>query len=224
MPPYYRHFTDQTMVPTLLTEMTQRHRHSYAAILDTMGAQLQAFFGQSFASPIPPSRFVAVDTPLVRPRVIVGLSGGIDSAVVTYLAVRALGSAAVLPVTMPAHPDDPSPALAAHIRQDWGFAEAGAPYEMNITPMVQAHMQLMDTLPATHLHLGRTHAEQTREQTMRSGNLASRIRIAVLSDLQRAMRGRILGTMNRTEYCQGYSTKYGAAGRGGPSPRPVRRA
>ncbi len=59
------------------------------------------------------------------------------------------------------------------------------------------------------MQLGTEYADQTREQKMRSGNVGSRVRVAVLYDLQRAIRGRILGTGNRTEFCQGYSTKYG---------------
>jgi NAD+ synthase len=209
MPSHYRHFADQATVPELIAEITSRHDRSYDAILESICAQIRDYFVRSFGAEAAPSRFAAVDSSLVRPRVLVGLSGGVDSALVTYLAVRALGAGAVLPVTMPARPDDDSPALAALVRQDLGFAEPDAPYEIDIAPIVQAQIQVMNGLAAGQLQLGRAQAEQTREQLMRSGNFGSRVRIAVLSDLQRAIRGRILGTVNRTEYCQGYSTKFG---------------
>jgi NAD+ synthase len=120
-----------------------------------------------------------------------------------------VGREAVLPVTMPARPDDDSVALAALVRADLGFGEPGAPYLIDIEPVVRTHMAVMNPLAEAQLHLGPAHHAQTLEQKMRSGNFGSRVRVAVLSDLQRAIRGRILGTVNRTEYCQGYSTKFG---------------
>lgn len=209
MEPTYRHFADQATVPALLAEITSRHGRPYAAILDDLAGQLRAFFDQSFVSETEPSRFASAASPLIRPRALVALSGGLDSAVVTFLAVRALGRAAVLPVTMPGRPGDESPELAALVRAALGFDEPGAPYLIDLAPLVAEHMRLMSALPAAPLLLGSRHAEQSREQKMRSGNFASRARVAVLSDLQRAIRGRILGTVNRTEYCQGYGTKFG---------------
>ena len=205
----FRHFADPATVYGLMAQMGARHRRSYAALADEIVAQLRAYFHRSFAGGSPPSRFAGVGSTQVRPRFLVGLSGGIDSTVVTYLAVRAVGRDAVLPVTMPARPDDESVGLARLVRAALGFAEPGAPYEIDLKPIVQAHMGLMSALAAPQVRLGARHTEQTLEQKMRSGNFGSRVRVAVLSDLQRAIRGRILGTGNRTEYCQGYGTKFG---------------
>ncbi|HEY1013069.1 MAG TPA: NAD(+) synthase [Herpetosiphonaceae bacterium] len=209
MEPTHRHFADQAAVPALVAEIAGRHGRPAAAILDDLARQLREFFDQSFASDTAPSRFAAAGSALVRPRALVALSGGIDSAVAVFLAVRALGREAVLPVTMPGRPGDESPELAALVRDALGFDEPDAPYLIDLAPLVAEHMRLMSALPAEQLRLGLSHADQRREQKMRSGNFASRARVAVLSDLQRAIRGRIIGTVNRTEYCQGYGTKFG---------------
>ncbi len=208
-PKHFRHFKDPATVHDLIARIKARHGCSYAALVDRIVPQLQGYYAHAFVNLTPPSRFEQVASGQVRQRFLVGLSGGIDSSVVTYLAVRAVGRSAVLPVTMPARPDDDSVHLADLVRRDLGFAEPDAPYLIDIEPVVQAHMAVMNPLAEPQLWLGQRHREQTREQTMRSGNFASRVRIAVLSDLQRAIRGRILGTVNRTEYCQGYSTKFG---------------
>jgi NAD+ synthase len=205
----FRHFQDAETVRELVAEITGRHGCSYAALIDQIVPQMRDYFRRAFTNPEQPSRFQGTVAGQVRERFLVALSGGIDSTVVTYLAVRAVGREAVLPVTMPARPDDDSVALAALVRADLGFAEPGAPYLIDIEPVVRTHMAAMNPLAAAQLHLGHDHHAQTLEQKMRSGNFGSRVRVAVLSDLQRAIRGRILGTVNRTEYCQGYSTKFG---------------
>jgi NAD+ synthase len=207
----FRHFKDPGTVAALVAEIKARHGCSYEALLDPILAQLQGYYERAFAGSrrIPPSRFGDAAPSQVRERFLVALSGGIDSAVVTYLAVRAVGREAVLPVTMPGRPDDESLYLAALVRAELHLAEPDAPYVIDLEPLVQAHMGVMTGQITPQVHLGHQHQEQTREQQMRSGNFASRLRVAVLSDLQRAIRGRILGTSNRTEYCQGYSTKFG---------------
>jgi NAD+ synthase len=208
-PKRFRHFNDSATVYALIAQIKARHDCSYEALAETMVVQIRGYFERSFAASRQPSRFASVGSSQVRERFLIALSGGIDSAVVTYLAVRAVGADAVLPVTMPARPDDESVALAALVRDDLQFDEPGAPYLIDLEPIVQAHMRTMTALPEQQLQLETSHAAQTIEQKMRSGNFASRVRVAVLSDLQRAIRGRILGTVNRTEYCQGYSTKFG---------------
>ncbi len=205
----FRHFQDPAMVAELIAEIKGRHGCSYEALLDPILNQIADYFARSFAQDAAPSRFTGVGSGQVRPRLLVGLSGGIDSTVVTYLAVRAVGQAAVLPVTMPGRPDDESVAPAALVRQCLGLTEPAAPYLIDIEPVIQAHMAAMCVLAEPQVGLGVQHAGQSREQQMRSGNFGSRVRVAVLSDLQRAIRGRILGTVNRTEYCQGYGTKFG---------------
>jgi NAD+ synthase len=205
----FRHFKEVGTVYALVEEIKARHGCSYEELIARIIPQIRGYYARSFGGNPPPSRFVGVHSSQIRPRFLVGLSGGIDSTVVTYLAVQAVGREAVLPVTMPARPDDDSVAVGEIVRAALQFNEPDAPYLIDIEPIVQAHMAALTSLPAAQAHLGTDHQSQTLEQKMRSGNFGSRVRVAVLSDLQRAIRGRILGTVNRTEYCQGYSTKFG---------------
>jgi NAD+ synthase len=207
-PVRFQHFQDPATVHALLAEIRARRAGSVADLADALTRQIAAYFARAFGHENP-TRFGGVRSGLVRPRALVALSGGIDSTVVLYLAVRALGRDAVLPVTMPARPEDESIALAALVRDRLGFDDPRAPYLIDIEPIVKTHMAAMSTLAEPQLGLGSAHASQSVEQKMRSGNFGSRVRVAVLCDLQRAVRGRILGTVNRTEYCQGYSTKFG---------------
>ena len=132
-------------------------------------------------------------------RLCVPLSGGIDSSVVLALAVQAVGKYRVLPVTMPARPGDPSLKAAALMRSCLGFAECDPLHEFDIEPIVDSFRAQMERFTG-RLHLGESYAQQTQEQKIRSGNFASRVRIAVLYDWLRSIRGRVLGTDNRTEH------------------------
>lgn len=205
----FQHFANDATVYELIEEIKGRHQRSYDEIASEITGQLREFFDRSFSASKRPSRFEQVGSNLVRERYLVALSGGIDSTVVTYLAVAAVGKEAVLPVTMPGRPDDDCLELAALVRAELGFNEPDAPYLIDIQPVIQAHMALMTNLETPQITLGQRHEQQGIEQKMRSGNFGSRVRTAVLCDLQRAIRGRILGTDNRTEYCQGYGTKFG---------------
>jgi MFS family permease len=207
--PPCRHFRDPAALAAVLDEMRARHGRSYEALADDMVGQLRAYFAREFGLSRAPSRFAGARDPLVRERFLFGLSGGVDSSVVAFLAVRAVGPAAVLPVTMPAHPDDESVAMAALCRAALGLDEPGAPYVIDVRPVVDAYLRAAAATGAPRLHLGEAQATQSREQRMRLGNFGSRVRVGVLYDLQRAARGRVLGTGNRTEFCQGYSTKFG---------------
>jgi NAD+ synthase len=122
-------------------------------------------------------------------RVVVGLSGGIDSALATILARRALGRDGVIAVLMPyrrSHPDSREDAedLARRL---------GIRYEIvDISPMVDAYFE---GLPAA--------------DRVRRGNKMARERMSVLFDLAAAQGALVLGTSNRTEILLGYGTHFG---------------
>jgi NAD+ synthase len=204
-----RHFSSTSQVLELVEEIKARHQRSYQVIAQEMISQITAFFDRSFAISQRPSRFATAQNQCVQPRLLLGLSGGIDSSVVAYLAAKAVGTESLLCITMPARPGDESVELAALVRSDLELNDPSGLDIIDIEPIIKIHMQVMSQLDVEQVQLGTNHANQVREQKMRSGNFASRVRTAVLSDLQRAIRGRILGTVNRTEYCQGYGTKFG---------------
>lgn len=206
-----RHFRDAATVDEIIARMRRRHGCSSEELVDRIVAQLRRYFDREFgaAAGRMPSRFQRQDDPLVRSRFLLGLSGGIDSSVVTALAVKAVGKEAVLAVNMPAHPDDESAAMALILRNHLDLTEPGVPWVIDIGPIVDAYVAAAAETASPRLSLGADQASQSKEQRMRAGNFGSRARIGVLYDLQRAIRGRVLGTGNRTEFCQGYSTKFG---------------
>jgi NAD+ synthase len=211
---HFRHFAKQRTVLTLITEIKNRHLLGYKSLIEAITAQMIAYFLSQFPHAdlaAGRSRFAGKEDSLIRPRFLVGLSGGIDSSVVTALAVRAVGIDAVLPITMPARPDDAqSMEMAKLLRGSLGYDEnKNLPYLIDIEPIVRAHIQVMTALPQPQIQLGGGYYQQNQEEKMRSGNFASRMRTAVLYDFARSVRGRILGTVNRTEFCQGYNAKYG---------------
>lgn len=203
------HFKDPGTVPTLIERMRKRHKRDAAALVDDICGQLRAYFAREFGGASRPSRFSRADDASVRARFLFGLSGGIDSSVVTALAVKAVGKDAVLAINMPAHPDDESAVAAQVLRDHLGLNEPGLPWVIDIGPLVDAYVIAARKTGLARVDLGDDQATQSKEQRMRAGNFGSRVRIGVLYDLQRAIRGRVLGTGNRTEFCQGYSTKFG---------------
>jgi len=122
-------------------------------------------------------------------KVVVGLSGGIDSAVSCYLAVKALGSQNVLAVRMPYKSSTPDSLEHAQI-----VIEAlGIP---SITiPITQMVDPLFELLPDA--------------SSMRRGNIMARARMIILYDQSEAFHGLVIGTGNKTEILLGYTTLYG---------------
>lgn len=128
------------------------------------------------------------------PGVLVGVSGGIDSAVSTALAVDALGADQVRAVAMPAPHSSPGSladarALAANLGVDLT--------ELSIATVMEAfHGVLAD--PLAH-----------RDSGVAWENLQSRIRGTLLMTLSNASGDLLLTTGNKSEYAVGYATLYG---------------
>jgi len=124
-----------------------------------------------------------------RDRLVVGLSGGIDSAVAAGLAVRALGADRVLGVMMPY-----ATSSAASLEDAAAVAgKLGMPTEkVEITPMADTFL-----------------AEIPPEDRVRRGNVMARCRMVVLYDRSARDGSLVLGTGNRTEGLLGYTTLYG---------------
>ena len=122
-------------------------------------------------------------------RAVLGMSGGIDSALVAALCARALGPENVLGIMMPhatSNPDSEAHARLAieELGIQWGQAE--------ITGVVQS---LVDHFPEMDAH--------------RRGNVMARSRIMILFDQSVAFGGLVAGTSNRTETLLGYFTLCG---------------
>ena len=127
-------------------------------------------------------------------KVVVGLSGGVDSSLVAYLAVEALGAPNVLGVRMPYRLSSPESLAHAQLVID----ALGIPSTtVDISPAV-------DALAAA---IGEARPERSeRMEPARLGNIMARTRMITLFDLSAAHRALPLGTGNKTERLLGYFT------------------
>ncbi|MBA3445889.1 MAG: NAD+ synthase, partial [Gemmatimonadales bacterium] len=127
-------------------------------------------------------------------KVVVGLSGGVDSSLVAYLAVEALGPANVLGVRMPYRTSSADSLAHAQL-----VIEA-----LGIPSTTVDISQAVDALAASIE--GPTPERSVRMEPTRLGNIMARSRMITLFDLSAAHRALPLGTGNKTERLLGYFT------------------
>ncbi len=122
-------------------------------------------------------------------RAVIGLSGGIDSALSCTLAVEALGAQNVIAVRMPYKSSSPD-SLEDAEKTARGLNVQMVTFE--ITPMVEPLIQ-----------------REPEMSNLRKGNLMARARMIVLYDQSEAFKGLVVGTSNKTEILLGYTTIWG---------------
>jgi NAD+ synthase len=138
-------------------------------------------------------------------RVVVNLSGGIDSATATSLAVKAIGPQNVFVLLQPYenwHHEA--------VKRSWSLLE-----RLMIPP---EHVSEIDIAPIIHTI---THSLSSPYQTsastestnnldeLRLGNVMARIRMIILFDRAKTLNALALGTENKTEHYLGYYTRFG---------------
>jgi len=122
-------------------------------------------------------------------RGVLGLSGGMDSSLVAFLAAEALGPQNVLGVMMPYRTSDPqSEGDARKVIAALGIAAK----KIEITPMAEPLLQMI-----------------AHDASRRRGNIMARMRMICLYDQSEEWRGLVLGTSNKTETLLGYTTIFG---------------
>jgi len=121
---------------------------------------------------------------------VVGISGGIDSAVAAKLAVMGVGKERVLCVLLPIGREDE---LAQKVAS-W----LGTEYE--VIPLDRPYEVMLDELGCR------------ADKKIALGNLKARLRMASLYFIANELNYLVLGTGNRTELEIGYFTKYGDGG------------
>ena len=122
-------------------------------------------------------------------RAVVGVSGGIDSSVTLFLAVRAMGPENVLAVTMPYKTSSD----ATHRDGGMVIRQTGASsIDVPITSQIDAYF-----------------ARFPDAAQLRLANKCARERMTILYDQSAAFRGLVLGTSNKSELLLGYGTQFG---------------
>jgi NAD+ synthase len=122
-------------------------------------------------------------------RAVLGLSGGIDSALVAYLTAEAIGADKLLCVLMPYRTSSPaSQSDAEEVVRRLGTASE----VVDITPMVDGF-----------------YGPDTDASDLRRGDFMARMRMSVLYDRSVTWRGLVVGTGNKTESLIGYTTIFG---------------
>jgi NAD+ synthase len=122
-------------------------------------------------------------------KVVVGLSGGVDSALSAALAARALGPTNVLGVLMP-----------YKLSSEESLSDAKALAEA--TGIETLIVEISEQIDAYFAHF-------PEADVMRRGNKMARERMTILYDHSARQGGLVLGTSNKTELLLGYGTLHG---------------
>jgi NAD+ synthase len=126
-------------------------------------------------------------------RIVVGLSGGVDSATVAYLCARAVGADRLLAIRMPYRTSsEASETDALLVVEDLGCRTE----RVDITPMVDPMLELIT-------------GDDDAALRVRRGNVMARQRMIVLFDRSAAWDALVAGTSNKTESLLGYGTLHG---------------
>ncbi len=134
-------------------------------------------------------------------RLVLGLSGGIDSALVAFLAAEAVAPERLLCVLMPYRTSAASSRRdAERVVRRLGCASR----LLDISPIVDGYFGTDQTGSA-----GALGADGPTASARRRGNFMARARMAVLYDLSVVWNGLVIGTGNKTEALIGYTTLYG---------------
>ena len=123
---------------------------------------------------------------------VLGLSGGLDSAVSCMLAVRALGIDHVYPILLP-----------------YGILSTQATLDaMSVIELVKispTHVTRVDIKPVLDPLTGK----EFGMENVRRGNLMARARMMILYDNAKKRNALVVGTENKSEHLLGYFTRFG---------------
>ena len=122
-------------------------------------------------------------------KAVIGVSGGVDSALSAFLAVKALGKENVILISMPYRESSRESIEDARLVGKVLGAEF---HEIDITPQIDAYYK---NFPDA--------------SNLRRGNKMARERMAILYDFAYDNQALVVGTSNKSELLIGYSTRWG---------------
>jgi NAD+ synthase len=127
-----------------------------------------------------------------RKNIVIGLSGGIDSAISCALSVQAIGSHNIYPIMLP-YGDKQNTDLndALTIIEYFNIPPKNCT-TINIKPIVDSFMSI-----------------NCSYNVLRIGNCMARVRMIEIFDSAKANNALVMGTENRTEHMLGYFTRFG---------------
>ena len=122
-------------------------------------------------------------------RVVLGLSGGLDSALVLYLCAEALGESNVFALVLP--------------------FKTTASEDINQAKMLARKYQVRTRFIDISAQIDSYFKGFPRADRIRRGNKMARERMAILYDQSKELDALVVGTSNKTEILLGYGTIYG---------------
>ena len=137
--------------------------------------------------------------------IVVGLSGGIDSAVVARLSQMAIPDG-VMTVMMPAHSHPQDAIDAKLVAETFGLPSLTVDLGPPLDALLVQAQQALGTWPP-----GESERDE-RAAHLAQANLKPRLRMATLYYVANRLNYLVAGTGNRTEIAIGYYTKYGDGG------------
>jgi len=122
-------------------------------------------------------------------RAVIGVSGGVDSALSAFLAAQALGPESVWGLIMPYKISSPESVAHAQL----------------VVQKLKIHSALIDITPMIDAYFERF----PEADVLRRGNKMARERMTILYDHSAVLSALVLGTSNKSELMLGYGTLYG---------------
>jgi len=129
-------------------------------------------------------------------RVIVAVSGGVDSAVSLHLAVHALGKENVYAILLPYGE------LSATSLQHGKLVTKAAGLD-------ESHVVVRDIQPAVSSVQSSIINHKSSIMNVRRGNIMARVRMIFTFDLAKELSALVVGTENKSEHYLGYFTRFG---------------